>query len=739
MDIPDHLMDGDVMDTTEVHETTIDMDPFVLGMRSPVAQTKHQKLSNGDRVAHSRSPSFRQEIMTTTAKPALEQLPYSTSQTGLVYDVRMRFHVEVRPEVNQGVHPEDPRRIYAIYKELVDAGLVDDPSTVSLAPSVLARIPTRFVTKQEVCAVHSERHWEFVISLELWDNEDLHNGGSQMDSIYLSKNSPMCARLSAGGAIEACRGILNGHVKNAIAVIRPPGHHAEHDEPMGFCLFNNVPIAVKACQNEFKDTCRKVLILDWDVHHGNGVQQAFYNDPNVLYISLHVHQGGKFYPAGPKGDHLHCGEGPGLGKNINIPWRTAGMTDADYVLAFQKIVMPIAQDFDPDLVVVSAGFDAAEGDMLGKCHVSPAGYAHMTHMLMSLADGKVAVCLEGGYNLRSIAVSALAVTRTLMGEPPGRLATTIPTPSGVDSIEEVLRQQAKYWPCLYPKDPSKRIKQTEGERIHDIVREYQAGWLWENLGMSDLFIAHSKTSRSFTNQVLATSNHSESRPLLVIFHDPPDLVGTPDPRTQRLELHNTWLTDSVKQYIRWAYDRGFAVIDVNVPKHLTDLEETHEHAEEIDGKKNIDETQLLAKYLWDNYIELSESKHIFMLGIGKAYTSIVNFLKENDRCRERLTKVIGFISDECTLPSYKSTTDDFLDRWYRDASKIFVATGHYVWEKHKFKPPGKKWGTLQRSDYNDMQEMLSHHCKEVTGILTVLTDDWEPEAAPVVGASEEET
>lgn len=128
----------------------------------------------------------------------------------------------------------------------------------------------------------------------------------------------------------------------------------------------------------------------------------------------------------------------------------------------------------------------------------------MTHMLMSLADGKVAVCLEGGYNLRSIAVSALAVTRTLMGEPPGRLATTIPTPSGVDSIEEVLRQQAKYWPCLYPKDPSKRIKQTEGERIHDIVREYQAGWLWENLGMSDLFIAHSKTSRSFTNQVLAT-------------------------------------------------------------------------------------------------------------------------------------------------------------------------------------------------------------------------------------------
>jgi len=491
----DHLMDN-VMDTTE-------MDPFVLDMRSPIAQTKHQNLSNGNGALTSRSPSFQQEVISIPQK-GMAHLPYSTSQTGLVYDVRMRFHVEVRPEVNQGVHPEDPRRIYAIYKELVDAGLVDDPNTVSLAPSVLARIPARFVTKKEVCAVHSERVWDLVISLEHWDNDLLHEAGSSMDSIYLSKNTPMCARLSAGGAIEACRGILNGHVKNAIAVIRPPGHHAEHDEPMGFCLFNNVPIAVKACQKEFGDACRKVLILDWDVHHGNGVQKAFYKDPNVLYISLHVHQGGKFYPAGPAGDHLHCGEGPGAGMNVNIPWRTAGMRDADYLLAFQRIVMPIAQDFNPDLVVVSAGFDAAEGDMLGKCHVSPAGYGHMTRMLMSLADGKIAVCLEGGYNLRSIAISALAVTRTLMGEPPGRIANAVPTPSGVDTVEEVLRQQAKYWPCLFPRNPSERTRELKAERLHDIVRDYQAAWLWENLGMSSLFIAHSKASRSFKNQVLAT-------------------------------------------------------------------------------------------------------------------------------------------------------------------------------------------------------------------------------------------
>ncbi|KAI5203819.1 histone deacetylase HdaA [Aureobasidium subglaciale] len=727
MDISDHLMDGNVMDTTE-------MDPFVLDLASPVVQPKPRNLSNGT----PRSPSLRQEFL-PTPKEGMKHLPYSTSQTGLVYDVRMRFHVEVRPEVNQGVHPEDPRRIYAIYKELVDAGLVDDPKTISPAPYVLARIPTRYVTKREVCAVHTEDHYNWVISLETWDNDLLHDAGQQMDSIYLSRNTPVCARLSAGGAIEACRAILNGHVKNAIAVIRPPGHHAEHKEPMGFCIFNNVPIAVKACQEEFGDKCRRVLILDWDVHHGNGVQQAFYDDPNVLYISLHVHQGGKFYPAGPAGDHLHCGEGAGGGLNINIPWRTAGMTDADYILAFQKIVMPIAQDFNPDLVVVSAGFDAAEGDMLGKCHVSPAGYSQMTHMLMSLADGKVAVCLEGGYNLRSIAVSALAVTRTLMGEPPGRPVTTIPTPSAIDTIEEVLRQQAKWWPCLSQGDQSRQLKQQSSERVHDVVRMYQAHWLWENLGMSELFIAHSKASKSFAGQVLATQvkNHADARPLLVIFHDPPKLTGSTNPRTQAFELHNTWLTDSVKQYTTWAVDQGFSVMDINIPKHHTEAEDDYEHAEPADEGRRSDETEVLAKYLWDNYIELSEASHIFFMGVGQAYSNLIAFLKKNDRCRDRLTKIIGFISDSCVLPSYKASTDDFLDRWYRDASRIFVADNHYVWERHKNKQPSKKWGNLERSKYNDMQEMLASHQKEVTGILTISTEDWQQEVAPVVGANEE--
>ena len=181
------------------------------------------------------------------------------------------------------------------------------------------------------------------------------------------------------------------------------------------------------------------------------------------------------------------------------------MGDADYIYAFQQIVMPIATEFDPDLVIIAAGFDAAEGDMLGGCKVTPAGYAHMTHMLMSLADGKVAVCLEGGYNLESIARSATAVARTLMGEPPERLENTTPSISGVDDIKLVLRQQSRFWSSLYPKDLSARLNgPIQGERMHDMVRQWQAATLWDQYQMTPLYVLKETLSKSFENQVLAT-------------------------------------------------------------------------------------------------------------------------------------------------------------------------------------------------------------------------------------------
>lgn len=446
--------------------------------------------------------------------PKFKHLPYVTAQTGLVYDVRMRFHVETYP-AESDIHPEDPRRIHVIFEAFVNAGLAWRKGAEGPPDQYMGRIDARKVTKDEVCLVHTERHWDWIQSLASKSDEELedelqHPGQyKQMDSVYLSPNTPFCAALSAGGAIEACRALLLGKVKNVFAVIRPPGHHAEREDVKGFCFYDNVSIAAKVCQQEFEH-CRKVLVLDWDVHHGNGIQQAHYNDPNVLYISLHVHNDGTFYPELsyrdnrlPYGDRLHCGEGAGLGYNVNIPWRRHGMGDADYIYAFQQIVMPIASEFNPDLVIIAAGFDAAEGDMLGGCFVTPAGYAHMTHMLMSLAQGRVAVCLEGGYNLDSIARSACAVGRTLMGEPPDRLQGLEPVNSAVDDIKKVVRQQSKFWPCLHPKDVSARGP-PQGERMHDVVRKWQATTLWDEYEMSPLFVHRESLSKSFDGQVLAT-------------------------------------------------------------------------------------------------------------------------------------------------------------------------------------------------------------------------------------------
>lgn len=445
-------------------------------------------------------------------QPKLDALPYSTLQSGLVYDPRMRWHTEIIEGHDTDFHPEDPRRILEIFNELKAAGLVVDPMQDPSPEDKykLWQIQAREATADEICQAHKREQYEWVEALPEKTNEELVIIGDRLDSVYLHKMTFLCAKLSAGGSIEACRAVVAGHVRNSIAVVRPPGHHAESDRPGGFCFFNNVCVAARACQRDFPDTCRKILILDWDVHHGNGVQEIFYNDPNVLYISLHVHRDGQFYPATQYGNEKYCGEGQGLGYNVNIPWPCHGMTDGDYLFAFQRVVMPIAQEFDPDLVIVAAGFDAAEGDELGRCHVSPAGYAHMTHMLMSLAKGKISVVLEGGYNLRSIAKSSLAVTRTLMGEPPDRILDTTPTLPGVETVHMVIRQQSKFWKRLYPPGGTLLKDRIPGvaaasERMHDAVRAWQAKMLWDDFRMRPLPILRDSLSKSFENQVLVTS------------------------------------------------------------------------------------------------------------------------------------------------------------------------------------------------------------------------------------------
>lgn len=466
--------------------------------------------------------------------------------TGCCYDERMKLHANAEFS-DKSPHPEDPRRIEAIMKEFKDAGLIYTGSDTDLS-EILKESPTRWMyriaarsaTKAEVCLVHTATHYDWVQALSQKSSEELRDMTAIMDqgrkSLYVGNLTYEASLISAGGAIETCKNVVAGNVKNAIAVIRPPGHHAEYDESMGFCIFNNVCIAAKVCQMDYPRKCRKVLILDWDVHHGNGIQNIFYEDPNVLYISIHIFQDGKFYPSQPDiegvpdGNLDKCGRGAGIGKNVNIGWHDQGMGDGEYMAAFQRIVMPIAQEFDPDLVIVAAGFDAAAGDELGGCEVTPACYAQMTHMLMSLADGKIAVCLEGGYNLRAISKSALAVAKTLMGEPPKRL--TIP-PINVEAsmiLDKVKQFQAPYWECMRPgpfdfkkmdrEKIAKEVRDLNGVRLDDVVRAYQRRVLSANHKMITLYIQREKLSRAFEDQVLATQGLHNAKRILLIIHDP---------------------------------------------------------------------------------------------------------------------------------------------------------------------------------------------------------------------------
>jgi histone deacetylase 6 len=457
--------------------------------------------------------------------------------TGCCYDDRMKLHANADFSSNPH-HPEDPRRIEAIMKEFKDAGLIYTGTQAELndllkqSPnSWMWRIAARKATPAEICTVHTAAHFEWVKKLSTLTSAQLRQLTMDFDngrkSLYVGNLTYEAALISAGGAIETCKNVVAGRVKNAIAVIRPPGHHAEHNESLGFCIFNNVPIAAKVCMADYPELCRKILILDWDVHHGNGVQNIFYDDPNVLYISLHVYANGEFYPGQPDDPDLpdggldKVGVGAGIGRNVNIGWSEQGVGDGEYMAAFQRIVMPIAQEFNPDLVIVSAGFDAAAGDDLGGCWVTPACYSHMTHMLMSLANGKVAMCLEGGYNLRAISRSALAVAKTLMGEPPERMTVPPLNKEAAITLDIVRRQQAPYWRCMRPGIvPLAELQQRGTDRVSDLIRTAQKTILGEKFGMIPLYIQRNKLSRSFENQVLATPELYKSKKILLIIHDP---------------------------------------------------------------------------------------------------------------------------------------------------------------------------------------------------------------------------
>lgn len=284
-----------------------------------------------------------------------------------------------------------------------------------------------------------------------------------------------CASIAAGSVLQVVDTVLNGNARSGVCIVRPPGHHAESDLPHGFCFFNNAGIAASYAIRDHG--MRRVLIVDWDVHHGNGTQHMFESSPNVLFISVHRYDHGNFFPKKVDADYTVVGEGRGEGFNVNIPWNKVntflfieieflikknwfftttqkGMGDMEYALAFQQIIMPIAYEFDPELVIVSAGFDAAIGDPLGGCKVSPEAFGWFTQWLSALAGGRIILCLEGGYNVNSVSYAMTMCTKALLGDPlpalqlGGGVGNKQLSASCIETIQNVLSVQQKYWKSL---------------------------------------------------------------------------------------------------------------------------------------------------------------------------------------------------------------------------------------------------------------------------------------------------
>ncbi|XP_039699671.1 protein deacetylase HDAC6 isoform X1 [Pteropus medius] len=360
--------------------------------------------------------------------------PVLQARTGLVYDQQMMGHYNLW----DNHHPEMPQRISQIMCRLEELGL----SRRCLI------LPARPATDAELLTCHSAEYVGRLRATEKMKPRELHREGANFDSIYICPSTFACAKLAAGSTCCLVEAVLAGEVLNGVAVVRPPGHHAEQDAACGFCFFNSVAVAARHAQ-VISGHALRILIVDWDVHHGNGTQHIFEEDPSILYISLHRYDHGTFFPMGDEGASNQVGWAAGMGFTVNVAWNGPRMGDAEYLAAWHRVVLPIAYEFNPELVLVSAGFDAARGDPLGGCQVSPEGYAHLTHLLMGLASGRIILILEGGYNLTSISESMAACTRTLLGDPPPLLTLPRPPLSGaLASIAKTIQIHRKYWRSL---------------------------------------------------------------------------------------------------------------------------------------------------------------------------------------------------------------------------------------------------------------------------------------------------
>jgi len=340
-------------------------------------------------------------------------------KTGIIKDTRYREH-------NMGsYHPENPQRLEVIYR------MIEDEIMFDYLP-----IEPRAAADEEIQWIHSEAYVKTI------------KDTSGKDQVMLDPDTSTSARsyevatLAVGGVLNAAERIMSGEITNAFAFIRPPGHHAEATRAMGFCLFNNVAIAAEYLLRQH--ALKKILIVDWDLHHGNGTQHSFAKRKDVLYFSTHQ------FPHYPGTGHWsEIGENEGEGHTINVPLNP-GKTDQDYLYIFERLLSPIAEEFEPGFILVSAGFDIYEGDPLGGIQISDLGFGALSYSLLQIAEkvcqGRILLALEGGYNPEGLRSGCKQVLCQLGGEakkPDIEARASTITQRELVPVFETLR---KYWP-----------------------------------------------------------------------------------------------------------------------------------------------------------------------------------------------------------------------------------------------------------------------------------------------------
>jgi len=366
-------------------------------------------------------------------------------EIGLVFDDRYLWHdtglwligdETPFPFSDPVPHPSSPLLVGRA-KQLMDLhGLTDH----------MDRIEPLYAEDDHLTVYHTPAYLRRVAELSAG------NGGETGEGAPMGRGGDRIARLSAGGTMAAVAAVMEGRVRRAYALVRPPGHHAMSDRGMGFCVYGNAVVAARYAQQAHG--ARKVLVLDWDVHHGNGTQDAFWRDDSVLFLSLH--QDDLFPPGWGAVDAV--GEGPGEGFTVNIPL-PAGTGNAGYALAYERIVAPVVRQFAPDLIIVSAGQDASIMDPLARMSLTLDGFRTMTRAMMALADetcdGRMVVTQEGGYAPQYAPYCSAAIAETMVGapemdDPYGPRARSLPASREVGTdcqraVDAVAAVQSRHW------------------------------------------------------------------------------------------------------------------------------------------------------------------------------------------------------------------------------------------------------------------------------------------------------